>query len=360
MNTLNTFYEERYNYLRNYRLQLCDKLLEANNTNQKERLERQIKDLTTEINRTKAEWDQYLTKSETYFNDLATAKKIRDLIANPGTKQKNIFSNTLSDGNQGGESILPKTTEKEVITEPFATNPLISKIKFSHEQNLEIPKLTFSIDNDDFVEDGLIAKELKATGSTVTFQRFKSKVYCDVSETVLNGADVDLTEYVKNGLRSAFNRKMLKQLFGASLPGEEAHMSFYQKQNSNYVIPTVTAESKYLAIKRGLADLHEEFRDNATIIMRYADYLDIIEALANKNTALYTAQPEQIFGFPVVFCDAATIPVVGDLNYLRGNVSLEETYESDKNIKTGINSIVLTNTYDLNFLLHSAFRLALS
>ena len=362
MNTLNTFYEERYNYLRNYRLQLCDKLLEVKNKSQKERLEMQIKDLTAQINVIKAEWEDYLAKGENFYNDLAISKKIRNLIANPGMKEKNIFNNALSDGTtgQGGSSLLPKTTSEEVITGPFEVNPLISKIRFTHETNLEIPKLIFSIDNDDFVEDGLIAKELKATGSTVTFQRFKSKVYCDVSETVLNGTDVDLTEYVRSGLKSASNRKMLKQLFGTSLPGEEKHMSFYQKDGGNYVIPTVKKESMFLSIKQALADLHEEFRQNASVIMTYKDYLDIIEALANGNNSLFMAQPEQIFGFPVIFVDAATIPVVGDLNYLRGNVSLEEIYEFDKNIKTGINSIVLTQTYDLNRLLNSAFRLCLN
>ena len=358
---MNTFYQEKYNNLRDWRILLCDRLIEANSRNQKERLQKQIDDLTNQICEVKAEWNEYLTKSENYFNDLATAKKIRDLIANPGTKQKNLFSNSLSDGSQGGSDILPKTTAKEVIVEPFTQNKLVSSIKFTHEQNLEIPKLAFSIDNDDFINDGLVAKELKATGSTVTFQRFKSKVYCDVSETVLNGSDVDLTEYVRAGLRSAFNRKILKQLFGTALSPEEIHMSFYEKDSSsNFVIPSVQRESMFLSIKQAIGDLNDEFRMNAHVIMRYADYLGIVEALANGNTTLFTMPPEAIFGLPVIFVDAATIPVVGDLSYLRGNTSLEETFESDKNVLTGVCSVVLTQTYDLNRLLNSAFRLALS
>ena len=361
MNTLNTFYEERYNFLRNYRLELCDRLLEANNRNVKERLEKQIKDLTVEINKTKAEWNLYLAKGENFYNDLATAKKIRNLIANPGTKEKNIFNAALSDGNQGGESILPKKVEKEVITEPFEeVNPLLSKIRISHEVNLEIPKLIFSIADDAFINDEAIAKELKATGSTVSFQRFKSKVCADVSETILGGSDIELVSYIKRGLQSAFNKKMIHQLFSNSLPSEENHMSFYQKDGSNYVIPTVKAASKFLAIKKAIADLHEEFRENAHIIMTYADYLDIIEALANGNNSLFMAQPEQILGKPVIFCDGAVIPVVGDLSYLRINVSLDQIFESDKNIKTGINSIVMTTTFDIHRLLDCSFRLCLS
>ncbi len=33
--------------------------------------------------------------------------------------------------------------------------------------------------------------------------------------------------------------------------------------------------------------------------MRYADYLDIIEMLANGSATLYNAQPEQVLGKPV-------------------------------------------------------------
>ena len=58
-------------------------------------------------------------------------------------------------------------------------------------------------------------------------------------------------------------------------------MSFYEKVSSNYTIPAVTGETKYLAIKKAIADLGEDYRENAHIIMTYADYLDIIEALAN-------------------------------------------------------------------------------
>ena len=43
--------------------------------------------------------------------------------------------------------------------------------------------------------------------------------------------------------------------------------------------------------------------------------LFIDDFLANGNAALYQAQPETILGAPVVFCDLATIPVIGDFGY---------------------------------------------
>jgi HK97 family phage major capsid protein len=272
------------------------------------------------------------------------------------------FLNALSTATtgQGGASILPKTTASEAIVEPKKVNKLRDYVRVSHESNLEIPKLTFSIADDAFIEDEATAKELKANGSTVTFGRFKSKVFCDVSETMLLGTDINLVSEVEAGLDSAVQTKEKKQLFGTNLPVGEAHMSFYEKVSSNYTIPAVTGETKYLAIKKAIADLGEDYRENARIIMTYADYLDIIEALANGNATLFMVQPEQILGKPVIFVDAATIPIVGDLSYLQINYHPETISDSDKNVKTGMNTFALTAWYDIAFRLRSAFRLAIT
>lgn len=282
-----------------------------------------------------------------------------DLKALGGSYFLNALSANTSTG-QGGADILPKTTAAEAIVEPKQVNKLRNYVRISHESNLEIPKLTFSIADDAFIEDEATAKELKVAGSTVAFGRFKSKVFCDVSETMLLGSDINLVSEVDAGLDSAIQTKERKQLFGTNLPTNEAHMSFYEKSGSAYTIPAVTAESKYLAIKKAIADLGEDYRENAHIIMTYADYLDIIEALANGNATLFMAQPEQILGKPVIFMDAATIPVVGDLSYLQINYHPETISDSDKNVKTGINTFVLTAWYDIQFRLRSAFRLAVT
>ena len=271
-----------------------------------------------------------------------------DLKALGGSYFLNALSTDPSTG-QGGAAILPKTTAAEAIVEPKKVNKLRDYVRISHESNLEIPKLTFSIADDAFIEDEATAKELKLNGSTVAFGRFKAKVFCDVSETMLLGSDVNLVAEVDKGLDSAIQTKERKQLFGTTLGPTEDHMSFYQKNGASYTIKEVKAASKFLAIKKAIADLHEDYRENAKIIMAYADYLDIIETLANGNATLYTAQPEQILGKPVIFVDAATIPIVGDLSYLQINYHPETISDSDKNVKTGMNTFALTAWYDIQF-----------
>jgi HK97 family phage major capsid protein len=260
----------------------------------------------------------------------------------------------LGDRNStGGEKFLPKTLSTEILTEPFVKNPLREISTVTQITNLEIPKLDFTLDDDDFIADTATAKELEQTGDVVTFGRFKFKVFAGISETVLNGSDVNLVTYVERALQSGVAAKEKKVAFTTTPKTGEEHMSFYTSG-----IQEVTGENLYKAIKAAIADLHEDYRENAKIVMRYQDYSDMIETLANGNATLYTAQPEQILGKPVVFCDSAVNPVVGDFSYSHFNYDLTVLYDRDKDVKTGIELFVITAWFDHQIKLKSAFRIA--
>jgi HK97 family phage major capsid protein len=260
----------------------------------------------------------------------------------------------LGDRNStGGEKFLPKTLSTEILTEPFVKNPLREISTVTQITNLEIPKLDFSLDDDDFVLDTETAKELEATGDVVTFGRYKFKVFAGISETVIHGSDANLVTYVERALQSGVAAKEKKVAFATTPKAGEEHMSFYASG-----IKEITGENLYKAIKNAIADLHEDYRENAKIVMRYQDYSDIIETLANGNATLYTAQPEQILGKPVVFCDSAVYPIVGDFSYSHFNYDLTALYERDKDVKTGIEQFVVTAWFDHQIKLKSAFRIA--
>lgn len=270
----------------------------------------------------------------------------------------NALSTNSSTGDGGG-SFIPKTTSADIITEPVYENDLRDHILVTSESNLEVPRLLFSCDDDEFVLDEDTAKEVKAKGDTVEFGRNKSKLKVNVSETVLLGSNANLVATVDSGLEGAAAYKEVKMMFSKADDANK-HMSFYEKELSEYTIKKVEGSSKYLAIKKAIADLPKMYRKNAKIIMSYMDYLDIIETLANGNATLYTAQPEQILGKPVVFMDEAEIPVVGDLKYLQINYHPETLYDRDKDVDSGMEKFVLTNWYDIQFRLRSAFRLAVT
>jgi len=263
----------------------------------------------------------------------------------------------LGDGNEtGGEKFLPKTVSNDVIVEPLVKNQLRGLSTFTQVTNLELPKINFTLDDDDFIEDTETAKELEAKGETVAFGRNKFKVFAGISETVLLGTNANIVNHVENALQSGVAAKERKVAFAETPKAGEEHMSFYSETVG---IKKVEGEDLYRAIKKAIADLHEDYRENATIVMRYADYMDIIEVLANGNATLYGAQPEQVLGKPVVFVDAAVNPIVGDFSYSHYNYDIATTqYERDKDIKTGIEQFVVTAWFDHQIKLASAFRIA--
>src|SRR5690606_11665606 len=73
----------------------------------------------------------------------------------------------LGDRNDtGGEKILPSTMTNELLHEPFIKNPLRDISTFTSITNLEVPRITFSLDDDDFIKDTETAKELEASTDT--------------------------------------------------------------------------------------------------------------------------------------------------------------------------------------------------
>jgi HK97 family phage major capsid protein len=262
----------------------------------------------------------------------------------------------LGDNNStGGEKLLPKTMSDEILHEPFVKNPLREISVFTNETNLEVPKVTFTLDDDDFTADTATAKELEVDGDVVQFGRKKFKVFAPVSETIIRGSNKNLVDTVERALESGLAAKEKKVAFATAPKVGEETMSFYSTQNG---IAEVTGTTLLKAIKAAVADLHEDYRENATVTMRYADYLEIVEVLANGNATLYTAPPESILGVPAKFCDSAVDPIVGDFQYSHFNYDGEMTYEKDKDVKTGVWCFVLTAWIDHKIKLKSAFRIA--
>lgn len=252
----------------------------------------------------------------------------------------------------GGDNFLPTTLEKELVHEPFSRNPLREISRVTAIKGLELPKISFQIDDDDFITDKETAKELELTGDTISFGRNKFKVKASISDTVLHGSDIELVSYVDNALRSGLASKERRDAFAESPGAGIEHMSFYNGTD----VKRVEKETLYQGIKAAIADLHEDYRENAEIVMRYVDYTDILEVLANGNATFYNAPPEQVLGKPVIFSDGAVNPVVGDFNYFGINYD-GMTYDSDKDVDSGNYLFVLTAWYDQKRSLDSAFRI---
>ncbi len=256
-----------------------------------------------------------------------------------------------------GSNLLPSTLSNELITEPFEENSLRNVEETSQIAGLEEPRLMFSIDDEDLLEDVVdaeTAKEIETSSDLVTYGRLKTKVKIQVADTVIYGTDTNLVTTIENGLRSALARKEKLRAFAKSADNDHSHMSFYMKG-----IKGVTGTTVVAAIMAALGDLDDMFRANATVVMRAADWYAYVQALSNTAGELFTAKPQDVLGVPVEFNDRATIPIVGDFRYAKQNYEPAAVLDSDKNIDTGMFVYVLTAWGDHQIKLASAFRLAI-
>lgn len=354
--------------LKNENEKLSNMYMDAGST-MEARAEQQktVKDLEERFNGIKGQIDAMDEREKQNIANISLGNNESDIKVNAKAElirnvmsKKAVPSNVLNALGAGsslgnGDKILPKTMTTDLLYEPLAKNPLRELSTFTNITNLEVPKVAFSLDDDNFVADGETAKELDADADTIVFGRNKFKVFCDVSETVLNGTNTNLVQTVESALEAGLAKKEKKIAYEATSPTEQ---SFYYKNLSEYVIKAIEGATMFEAIINALADLEDDYSDNAKITMRKVDYYNMIKELANGNASLYMAQPEQVIGAPVKFCDMATIPVVGDYRYSHFNYDLDMLYDRDKNVKTGMESFVLTAWIDHKIKMKSAFRLA--
>lgn len=253
-----------------------------------------------------------------------------------------------------GENLLPVNVSNEIIAEPFDTNPMRGIMTVSNITNLEMPKMAYTVDDDSFINDKATAKELELDAGKVKFGRFKTKVKATVSDTVLRGTNTNLASFIDEALRSGLATKEKKVMFAKTPASGEEHMSFYSSANN---ITTVTGSTMLEAILKAIGDLPDAFAEKAKIVMKRADYINMIKELANNNATLWGMKPEDIIGYPVIFVDKAETPIVGDFSYAQINYDIGSTYDTDKDVDSGDFKFVLTAWFDVQIKLKSAFRL---
>lgn len=263
-----------------------------------------------------------------------------------------------------GDSLLPTNVSNELLAEPVDMNPLRAICRVTNITGYEEPKIGFTIEDSDLgdVTDKQTANEIEMDGDTVKYGRMKMKVSATVKDTTLHGTDTNLVSYIENNLRSALASREKKFAFlsatACATDTTHAHMSFYNKSGSTSVITEVEGADLYNAIVNAYADLDDRYAANAKIVMRKADYYGMIKELANSAEALFADKPAQILGIPVVFCEKAVTPVVGDFSYYGINYDIDSLYDTDKDAKKGEYYFVFTAWGDQQIRLKSAFRLA--
>lgn len=261
-------------------------------------------------------------------------------------------------GGDGGENLLPTTLQTELVHEAFEQHPVLSAITVTAVTGLEVPTARYTLDDDADVNDGDEGKDLTIdTSGTIAYGRHKTKIKSRVSDTVLRGSAVAIEEYVDGALRDGMAAKTLKRLFATAPKSGEEHMSVYATTGAGAPnIKRVSGDSLIEGVLNALGDLSDEASNRAVVVMRRKDYYNAIFTLANGSATLWGAPPKDVIGAPVIFCERAVNPVVGDLKRVHLNYDLPSAYDSDKDVGTGMQLFVLTNWDDMHVELPSDLR----
>ena len=225
---------------------------------------------------------------------------------------------------------------------------------------LKLPKLGFSVADDSFIsKDGETAKEMALTGDTVDFGRNELPLKATVSESLLRSSPLNIEAAVNAGLESAQAAKELKVIFATAPASGEEHMSLYAKDSGgkSTLIKQVEGETLLDAILAALGDLEDAYQAGACVVMRRQDYIGFLRTMANSDN-LWGKKPEDVIGYPVIFCEKATIPVVGDLRYLHLNFDGDNYFDTDKDVTKRVRYFTCNAEYDIQVVLRAAFRLA--
>lgn len=282
-----------------------------------------------------------------FYRTIAKKQKISEGV------RRNLFGDNTTQAS-GGENLLPTQLSTALIHKPFEKNPLREIMSVSNITGLELAKVAYTLDDDEFIKDGSNAKEGDLTAEKISFGRYKFKISARVSDTIMLGTDTNLVQYIQNALESGLAKKEKKQILGTNVSAGQEHMSLYHTNNG---IKEIEVTDIYQGIKKALGDLKDEYLENTSIVMKRSDYYEMIEKLANTSVSLYGVQPNEVFGYPIIFSDMATKPIIGDFKKLHLNYENPITLKSDEQIQTGDTLFVLTAWADIRIIEKDAFRI---
>lgn len=325
---------------------------------QSESLENRYNMLKEQVEREEKEQRAKFTKTKT--PTMTVEEKLIHAKAEfyRGQKLSSDYKQVLGDDDSttNGSKLLPVTIANDIIAEPTQSNPLREDELVTAVTNLERPRIDVTIDDDAFVSDQEVAKEIKLKGDTIKFGRNKTKLKVAISEAILNGTDTNLVEHVNAQLQGGLARKEKVVAFAESPKSGEEEMSFYSTQNN---IKKVTGDTMFDAITQAAGDIADDFQSDIKVYMTRQDYMKMIKELSNGSVSLFGKAPEEVLGYPVRFTELAKKPVVGNFKYAQLNYEISSAlYEQWKDYDKGVNNFQLTAWFDHKILLASAFRIA--
>ena len=269
---------------------------------------------------------------------------------------------TITTGANPGNGLLPVEVSRSLIGDIYGEDKFLSAIMHTQIKGLRLPKVTTTPATDGVRSpDGTtLAGETTLADETINFGRFPGREKIVVPTAILGGTETDLDAFISARLQYDHRRNLRSRIFNASATGEMAHMSVYSKGAGNPALPVSGGSDTLDAVQQAIAALPEGVRENAKVVMTYAQWMEMIKTLANGATALFGAPTKEMLGFEVITCDyvAAAGMLVGDLSAIHVNYDDPLRLKTDEDIDLDMTKIVIAYDYDIHVEDANRLRLA--
>lgn len=268
---------------------------------------------------------------------------------------------TFTKGANPGGPLLPVEVSTTLIEDIYGEDAFLEHVTHTQIKGLRLPKVTAAPAADAVRMPNADAGETELTDAIITFGRFPGREKILVPGTIMRGTDTDLDSYITRRLNRDHRARMKERIFAETPAGDFAHMGVYATGAGNPGLTVKTGETILEAIQAAIADLPEGVRENAAVVMPYADWMTLIQTLANGAATLFGRPTKEMLGFEVVTCDyvkAAKGYLVGDLSTIHINYDDPLRMETDRDINLDMDLTVIGYDYDIQVEDANCLRLA--
>jgi len=278
---------------------------------------------------------------------------------------------TFTKGANPGGPLLPVEVSTQLITDIYGEDRFLQYLTHTQIKGLRLPKVSATAPADAVkMPDGSTAAgAYTLADAVISFGRYPGREKVLVPGPILRGTDTDLNGYITKRTTEQHRAFMRARIFAhgssgaAPSAGDLTHMSVYgaTAANGDMCITAVTGATVLAAIQNAIAALPEGVRDDAKVVMPYADWMGLISTLANGATTLFGAPTKELLGFEVVICDSvapANGYLVGDLSTLHVNYDDPLRMETDRDIDLDMDLTVIGYDYDIRCEDANRLRLA--
>jgi len=287
---------------------------------------------------------------------------------------------TFTKGANPGGPLLPVEISTQLITDIYGEDRFLQYLTHTQIKGLRLPKISATAGSDGVVmPDGSTgATAYTLADAVISFGRYPGREKILVPGPIARGTDTDLNAYITRRMTEQHRAFMRSRIFAhgssgaAPSAGDLTHMSVYGTTSANgdmCITAVTTAQAStnptgaeiLAAIQAAIAALPEGVRDEAKVVMPYADWQLMISTLANGAATLYGAPAKTVLGFEVVICDScvrANGYLVGDLSALHVNYDDPLRLETDRDINLDMDLTVIGYDYDIRCEDANRLRLA--